>query len=162
MISALWIMSNIAKNSGRNYRIKPSLYESLREKHAKSLSIRMKGRLVSSETLEKMSASKKGQTYEKVKCEVCGKVTGRNAYTRLHGKNCGKTKVSLSDKEMIKCEICGKTVDKGNYIQYHGPKCGKPQVRPKKKCEYCGKEVSYTNYTRWHGPACKLNTKKEI
>jgi len=173
MWNALWRMMNKqSHNQLRNYNFTKKDYEIARINHALVHSKRMSGeqnpffgKNHTNETKHKMSARKKGKSYE----EIYGKEFADEMRARRKIEATGK-KLSDVTKEKITQRKLGKSRDpllmKAIGEKLRGRKQSKETLEKKrlireanrKKCEHCKKIVVSFNYTRWHGINCKFNT----
>jgi hypothetical protein len=123
MWSAVWRMMNKqSRNQFREFTFTEEEYAMAKLKNSEEHSKRMmgdrnpfKGKKHSSETLEKMSLSKKGKTWDEIygpEVAALKKIKTSIASSKLHGP-----------QEIIQCEHCGKTGGIGGMKRWHGDQC---------------------------------------
>jgi len=124
MWSALWRMMNKqSRNQKRDYVFSAEEYEAARLIHSKSQSLRMTGdknpffnQKHSAESIEKMSAVRKGKTYE----EIYGVERGQELREKRRNEVLG---IIRGKQEILLCPHCGKAGGVSMMKRWHMDRC---------------------------------------
>ena len=124
MWSALWRMMNKqSRNQDREYTFTADEYTIARTRHAETHSVRMSGEnnpffgsRHTAETLSKMSAAKKGKSYE----EIFGQEYAKQMREKRSAEQLG---IKKGKQHLTTCVYCGTVGGFGIMKRWHGDKC---------------------------------------
>ena len=152
-----------AKNRGqkRDQKVRQNIKDSLALIDKSGTNNSFFGKNHSDESKEKMSAAKKGKSYDEIygsnadlmrlrrSQKAAGRKTTDEAKAKLRSAHLGKKKPdgfglklsAILSGRKVPAEILKKRAE----IFEAG----------RQSCQHCGKLIDLANYTRWHGPKCK-------
>jgi len=151
--------NSVNKNIGYNIAKQASTVRGIHFKHSKK-------------TIEKISKSKLGKTYEEMYGEEVGKklrkLRADEAIERFTGSKRSeeakeKMRIKASNRERKKCIYCDKEYTMSSFVQFHGKKCkmNPDRIDTRKECKYCGTKMDYRNINKYHNERCKFKEKNK-